>query len=76
MFFLCQCHQKEENGYTSDKYSGDAKNDSLFTIPKFIYGDSFWINDGMEKGQKVRLIGVDAPESMSVFKKKKHPMVW
>lgn len=27
-------------------------------------GDTFWINDGSEKGQKIRLIGIDAPESV------------
>ena len=34
-------------------------------------GDTFWVDNGSEKGIKIRLIGVDAPESRNVFKKKK-----
>ncbi|HEU5145065.1 MAG TPA: thermonuclease family protein, partial [Chryseosolibacter sp.] len=26
-------------------------------------GDTFWIDDGSERGEKIRLIGVDAPET-------------
>ncbi len=40
-------------------------------VIKVIDGDTFWVADGSEKGIKVRLIGVDAPESRNVFKKKK-----
>lgn len=40
-------------------------------VTKVIDGDTFWVADGSEKGIKVRLIGVDAPESRNVFKKKK-----
>lgn len=27
-------------------------------------GDTFWIDDGTQSGQKIRLIGIDAPESI------------
>jgi micrococcal nuclease len=32
-------------------------------------GDTFWADDGTSKGVKIRLIGVDAPESRKTFKK-------
>jgi micrococcal nuclease len=32
-------------------------------------GDTFWVDDGSEKGIKVRLIGVDAPETRRTNKK-------
>lgn len=34
-----------------------------FLITKVIDGDTFWVADGSPKGFKVRLIGVDAPET-------------
>ncbi|MCD8540481.1 MAG: thermonuclease family protein, partial [Leadbetterella sp.] len=36
---------------------------SYFKVKKVVDGDTFWLYDGSEKGLKVRLIGVDAPES-------------
>jgi micrococcal nuclease len=34
-----------------------------YQVKKVVDGDTFWIDDGSAKGVKVRLIGVDAPES-------------
>ena len=34
-----------------------------FTVKKVVDGDTFWVDDGSEKGLKIRLIGVDAPET-------------
>ena len=34
-----------------------------YTVREVIDGDTFWIDDGSEKGIKIRLIGVDAPET-------------
>jgi micrococcal nuclease len=45
------------------------KSDEYFRVTKVIDGDTFLIDDGSAKGEKVRLIGVDAPESKKVFKK-------
>lgn len=39
------------------------------TVTKVVDGDTFWIDDGTSKGLKIRLIGVDAPESRKTFKK-------
>lgn len=48
--YSCQTH----SGQTSEEY---------YAVTKVIDGDTFWVDDGSEKGRKVRLIGVDAPET-------------
>ncbi len=45
-------------------------NDGTFAVKKISDGDTFWIYKGTDEGEKIRLIGVDAPESRNVFKKK------
>jgi micrococcal nuclease len=50
-------------------HSGSEASLEFFTVTKVVDGDTFWIDDGSEKGLKIRLIGVDAPESRNVFKK-------
>lgn len=55
----------------SDSSKGQKqKSENTFAVKKISDGDTFWIYNGTEEGQKIRLIGVDAPESRSVFKKK------
>ena len=50
--------------------SGKRKNNSEYLpVKKVIDGDTFWADNGTRKGVKVRLIGVDAPESRKAFKK-------
>jgi micrococcal nuclease len=46
-------------------------NYKFYPVTKVIDGDTFWINDGSSKGLKVRLIGVDAPESRNTGRKVK-----
>ncbi len=41
-----------------------------YPVTKVIDGDTFWVDNKTRKGIKIRLIGVDAPESKNVFKKK------
>ena len=41
-----------------------------YPVTKVVDGDTFWADNNSSKGIKVRLIGVDAPESKNVFKKK------
>lgn len=31
-------------------------------VTRVVDGDTFWVDDGSEKGLKIRLIGIDAPE--------------
>lgn len=40
-----------------------------YAVKKVVDGDTFWIDDGSAKGTKVRLIGVDAPESRRTGRK-------
>ena len=34
-----------------------------YNVKKIVDGDTFWVDDGSPKGLKIRLIGIDAPES-------------
>lgn len=42
-------------------------------MSKVVDGDTFWVDDGSDKGLKIRLIGVNAPESRNTGRKKKEP---
>lgn len=43
--------------------SPKAKNRKYYRVVKIVDGDTFWVDDGSERGRKIRLIGVDAPET-------------
>jgi micrococcal nuclease len=51
--------------------SGSSADKSVKYLPvtKVVDGDTFWVDDGSEEGLKIRLIGVDAPESRNAFRK-------
>lgn len=38
-------------------------------VTSVVDGDTFWVDNGTAKGLKVRLIGIDAPETRKSFKK-------
>jgi micrococcal nuclease len=63
------CNSNSGNRKTEEISKTD--NEAFLKVIKVIDGDTFWADDGSEKGIKIRLIGVDAPESRNVFKKKK-----
>lgn len=44
-------------------------NQQLFQVIKVVDGDTFWADSRTSKRLKVRLIGVDAPESRKTFRK-------
>jgi len=44
------------------------KANKLYRIKKLVDGDTFWLDDGCD-GVKIRLIGIDAPESKNMFGK-------
>ncbi len=52
LFFSCNSRSDRDSlaGYMS--------------IKKFVDGDTFWVDDGSEKGLKIRLIGVNTPETV------------
>ena len=37
--------------------------EDYYTVTRVVDGDTFYIDDGTAKGEKIRLIGIDAPES-------------
>jgi len=50
--------------YTALINPADNKDKYIYyNVKKVVDGDTFWIDDGSQKGLKIRLIGVDAPES-------------
>jgi micrococcal nuclease len=64
---IISCNSVSTNTTTATK---TTKSDGLFAVKKIVDGDTFWIYNGTEEGEKIRLIGVDAPESRNAFKKK------
>ena len=42
------------------------KTTEFYKIKKLVDGDTFWLDDGCD-GVKIRLIGIDAPESKNMF---------
>jgi micrococcal nuclease len=41
-----------------------AEKAGLMDVTKVVDGDTFWVDDGSEKGLKIRLIGVNTPETV------------
>jgi micrococcal nuclease len=56
--------QKSEN-----QIAGYPDSFIFYSIKKVVDGDTFWIADGSKKGIKVRLLGIDAPESRKTGRK-------
>jgi micrococcal nuclease len=54
------CHSKSGNNHNLKDY---------VSVTKIVDGDTFWVDNGTEKGEKVRLIGVDTPETRRTGKK-------
>jgi micrococcal nuclease len=46
----------------SDNNRTENTAEEWFAVTRVVDGDTFWVDDGSEKGLKVRLIGIDAPE--------------
>lgn len=40
-----------------------------YPVTKVVDGDTFWVDNGTSKGIKIRLTGIDAPESQKRWKK-------
>lgn len=62
---------KSGNRKAQLKQNKQTENNGFLKVTKVVDGDTFWVDDGFGKGIKIRFIGVDAPESRNVFKKKK-----
>lgn len=44
-------------------------NQEWYLVTKVVDGDTFWVDNGTSKGIKIRLTGIDAPESQKRWKK-------
>jgi micrococcal nuclease len=60
----CNNHIQEIN---VDDLKQKEENGGFYNIKKFVDGDTFWIDDGSKKGLKIRLIGINTPESRPRF---------
>ncbi len=58
----------EKSGISSSIHSGIKE--GYFLVTKVVDGDTFWVNDGSPKGLKIRLIGIDTPETRNSANKK------
>jgi micrococcal nuclease len=58
-----------ECGTTAKETNEPDANKEFYPVTKISDGDTFWVDDGSEKGLKIRLIGVDAPESRRTGRK-------
>jgi micrococcal nuclease len=70
ILYISSSSCESRSGKREGAESHQAVEDGFLTVTKVIDGDTFWVNNGSQKGLKVRLIGVDAPESRKVFRKK------
>lgn len=50
-----------------------SKNPAIYQVDAVVDGDTFWVLDKDSRRIKIRLIGIDAPETKNIFNKKKHP---
>jgi micrococcal nuclease len=67
--FNLSCNSSSGKRKTETTVSSISRKDGFLNVTKVVDGDTFWVNDGTSKGLKIRLIGVDAPESRKTFKK-------
>lgn len=44
-------------------------NQEWYLVTKVVDGDTFWVDNGTSKGIKIRLTGIDAPESQKRWKR-------
>lgn len=56
-------------GFKQDSRKAVNLNYKFYSIKKFVDGDTFWIDNGTENGEKIRFIGINTPESRKVFNK-------
>lgn len=79
-FTIASCTSKSSKTKTNQSKEKIEKSTSkrivkkgFYLVTKVVDGDTFWVDNNIADGLKIRLIGVDAPESRNVFKKKKQP---
>lgn len=65
LFVVCSSCQIRDEGL--EAISQQQNTDAFLPVTKVVDGDTFWVDNGTEKGLKIRFIGVDAPESRRMF---------
>lgn len=75
LLFLFSSCQSSSFKYLQDffLFEEEVVEGGWYKVSKVIDGDTFWAQDSVGDELKIRLIGVDAPETRNVFNKKKHP---
>lgn len=53
----------------NDFLETSAPNQEWYLVTKVVDGDTFWVDNGTSKGIKIRLTGIDAPESQKRWKR-------
>ena len=57
------------NQYQNTEKNPIGNQAGFLRVTTIVDGDTFWVDNGTAKGLKVRLIGIDAPETRKSFKK-------
>lgn len=71
-FVSCEPREGFKFPWERTETAAEAPTDSTYYRVKWVSdGDTFWIDDGTEEGVKIRLIGIDAPESVDYGNKTK-----
>lgn len=71
IILLSSCESRSgKREYQHTNVVSKVEDDGFLAVKKVVDGDTFWVDNGTQKGIKVRLIGIDAPESRNVFKKR------
>ncbi|MCG9900881.1 MAG: thermonuclease family protein [Hydrotalea sp.] len=68
-FFYTACNSGSGERKPKVITSSSLHKDEFLVVKKVVDGDTFWAVDESGKELKIRLIGVDAPESRKTFKK-------
>lgn len=73
VFLLLSCQHDGARVTAQQQDERFAKENTYYKISKFVDGDTFWITDGAGKSEKIRFIGMDAPEPRNYGRKKEQP---
>lgn len=75
LFIRCDSRPASRlNAFDGRDFEKSMHRDSdIFQTDKIVDGDTFWVLNHTGQKLKVRLIGIDAPETRNAFKKRKHP---
>lgn len=59
-----------KNEFEEVRLAKAENGNGFLPVTKIVDGDTFWVDNGTAKGMKIRLIGIDAPESRNAFNKR------